>query len=288
MTVKTEEKSKQSKGEKRASTDIEGATPANEKRSPAPRKGKAAKAAATRKASQPSKANAAAKTARKPGRPRKAAEAAEAVKPSRSPGRPRKAAETAEDVKPSRKPGRPRKAEVSDAAKPARKPGRPRKAEGATAALKPVRSPGRPRKIEDAAMPKRRPGRPRKAEVLDGAGSAKRGPGRPRKATESVTAAEALSLTEVQGAAGAAPDTTVWMTDVGRHGLAFLRALLGTSPGAALLTADEVLTPKEVGDLVGVREKEIMAVIETGELKATRIGNKWRTTRHNVTLWLNG
>ena len=188
------------------------------------------------------------------------------------------AAAAAASVK--RGPGRPRKAESAAASAAKRRPGRPRKAESA-AASSAKRGPGRPRKSESAASAtiKRGPGRPRKTESA--ATATKRRPGRPRKS-------EIAALLTPDGAhAETNASTTHWPGDLGRQSLAFVQALLNATQASAAFTSDDVLTPKEVGDLVRVREKEVLAAIERGELRATRIGAKLRITRQSVAAWLN-
>ena len=224
------------------------------------------------------------------GRLRKAETAAVTTKPVKPAGRPRKTAGENGAATP-RRPGRPRKTEAESAATPtSRRPGRPRKTEAESAATPTSRRPGRPRKTESVAVAKKRPGRPRKSETAPVASPiGKRGPGRPRKAPAELSGAEVIRVkpTEV-GGTSASPETALWMSDVGRHGLAFLRALLGTAPGVGPLAAEDVLSLDEVATLVRARKKEILAAIEQGELKATRIGSKWRVTRQSVSTWLNG
>lgn len=112
----------------------------------------------------------------------------------------------------------------------------------------------------------------------------KRGRGRPRKT-------ETAGIASVNRQVSTRPrshDVTTWMDDIRRHGLAFVRALLGHEQVAAVnLTQDDIMTPKEVADLVRLRESEVVHAIESGDLKATRIGNKYRITRENVGAWLS-
>jgi excisionase family DNA binding protein len=78
------------------------------------------------------------------------------------------------------------------------------------------------------------------------------------------------------------------MGDVGKHAMALLRALLGHAQAVNAVAGDEVLTTKDVADMLKTRESEVLKAIDRGELKATRIGSKYRVTRQNVSNWLNG
>ena len=84
-------------------------------------------------------------------------------------------------------------------------------------------------------------------------------------------------------------DVASWMSEVGRTGFAFLRALLGniSTTNATPINPEDILTTRQVAELVKIRESDVLHAIERGELRATRIGNKYRVTRQNVSAWLD-
>lgn len=53
-------------------------------------------------------------------------------------------------------------------------------------------------------------------------------------------------------------------------------------PAASAPPAPELLTPAQVGQLLGVSEADVLATLESGELKGKRIGSQWRVTRSAV------
>jgi len=53
-------------------------------------------------------------------------------------------------------------------------------------------------------------------------------------------------------------------------------------PAATPPAAPELLTPAQVGQLLGVSEADVLATLESGELKGKRIGAQWRITRAAV------
>jgi len=57
------------------------------------------------------------------------------------------------------------------------------------------------------------------------------------------------------------------------------------APGAA--TAPELLTPSQVAQALGVGEADVMASLESGDLKGKKIGTQWRVTRAAVDSFLN-
>lgn len=218
-------------------------------------------------------------TKRKPGRPSKRA----SFVTERSNVRPPKAGSAAKTS-----PRGPSAAHKSKAEATKRRPGRPRKADAGAATPETAvakRGPGRPRKAQAAegapqnAVAKRGPGRPRKDAAA--VPVAQRRPGRPRK---NVAALESPTAGDITATAPVGPA----MHELSRQGLSFVRALLGATQGFTDIGPDDVLSPKEVADLVRAREKEVLAAIESGDLRAIRIGSKWRTTRRNVATWLNG
>jgi excisionase family DNA binding protein len=53
----------------------------------------------------------------------------------------------------------------------------------------------------------------------------------------------------------------------------------GTSPAAGAPTSPDLLAPADIAKRLGVSEADVMAVIESGELKAKKIGSSYRVTR---------
>jgi excisionase family DNA binding protein len=47
-----------------------------------------------------------------------------------------------------------------------------------------------------------------------------------------------------------------------------------------------LLTPAQVAQLLGVAETDVMASLESGDLKGKRIGTQWRITRAAVDSFL--
>ncbi len=54
------------------------------------------------------------------------------------------------------------------------------------------------------------------------------------------------------------------------------------APSPAPAAAPEVLTPAQVAQRLGVTEADVLASLETGDLKGKRIGSQWRVTRAAV------
>ena len=50
--------------------------------------------------------------------------------------------------------------------------------------------------------------------------------------------------------------------------------------------APDVLTPAEAGELLRVDEATVVAMAESGELPARKLGDEWRLTRNAVLRWL--
>jgi excisionase family DNA binding protein len=48
----------------------------------------------------------------------------------------------------------------------------------------------------------------------------------------------------------------------------------------------DVLTPAEAAELLRVDEETVVAMAESGELPARKLGDKWRLTRSAVLRWL--
>jgi excisionase family DNA binding protein len=57
-------------------------------------------------------------------------------------------------------------------------------------------------------------------------------------------------------------------------------------PAPAAAGAPDLLTPAQVGQLLGVAESDVMASLESGDLKGKRIGTQWRITRAAVDTFL--
>jgi excisionase family DNA binding protein len=59
-----------------------------------------------------------------------------------------------------------------------------------------------------------------------------------------------------------------------------------TPAAAAAGGAPDLLTPAQVAQLLGVAETDVMASLESGDLKGKRIGTQWRITRAAVDTFL--
>src|SRR6187401_3449947 len=57
----------------------------------------------------------------------------------------------------------------------------------------------------------------------------------------------------------------------------------GASPGAAM---PELMTPTQVAQVLGVGESDVLASLESGDLKGKKIGTQWRVTRAAVDAFL--
>jgi excisionase family DNA binding protein len=53
-------------------------------------------------------------------------------------------------------------------------------------------------------------------------------------------------------------------------------------PAAPATAAPELLTPAQVATMLGVGEADVMASLESGDLKGKKIGSQWRVTRTAV------
>jgi len=58
-------------------------------------------------------------------------------------------------------------------------------------------------------------------------------------------------------------------------------------PMPAAATAPELLSPAEAAQILGVTETDVMAVLESGELKGRKIGATWRIPRAAITSYLS-
>ncbi|HEX9302310.1 MAG TPA: SPFH and helix-turn-helix domain-containing protein [Casimicrobiaceae bacterium] len=59
------------------------------------------------------------------------------------------------------------------------------------------------------------------------------------------------------------------------------------SPAPGATAAPELLTPSQVAQALGVGEADVMASLESGDLKGKKIGTQWRVTRAAVDSFLN-
>jgi len=57
--------------------------------------------------------------------------------------------------------------------------------------------------------------------------------------------------------------------------------------GNASAAAPELLNPAQVAQLLGVAESDVMASLESGDLKGKKIGTQWRVTRGAVNMFLS-
>jgi excisionase family DNA binding protein len=60
-----------------------------------------------------------------------------------------------------------------------------------------------------------------------------------------------------------------------------------SSPAAAASGAPELYTPAQVAQLLGVGEADVLASLESGDIKGKKIGTQWRVTRAAVDQFLH-
>jgi len=90
-----------------------------------------------------------------------------------------------------------------------------------------------------------------------------------------------------KGSGGAGPAGTAAELAVG-FGLAQQMMQQGFTGGAAApAVAPELLGPAEAARALGVSEADVMAVLESGELKGKKIGSTWRITRAALNAYLS-
>jgi len=94
------------------------------------------------------------------------------------------------------------------------------------------------------------------------------------------------------GAAGAAAELAVgfglaqqMVKDGAMSGHATPTIAVPTAPGAAGMP--ELLSPAEAAQVIGVTEADVMAVLESGELKGRKVGATWRIPRAAITTYLS-
>jgi excisionase family DNA binding protein len=59
--------------------------------------------------------------------------------------------------------------------------------------------------------------------------------------------------------------------------------IAGGAPGG---NGTELLNPAQVAQILGVTESDVMATLESGDLKGKKIGTQWRMTRDAVNSFL--
>jgi len=77
----------------------------------------------------------------------------------------------------------------------------------------------------------------------------------------------------------------------GTPGIAAPAAAAATPPAAAAAVGSAVadlMTPAQVAQMLGVAESDVMASLDTGDLKGRKIGTQWRVTRMAVDAFLKG
>jgi len=90
-----------------------------------------------------------------------------------------------------------------------------------------------------------------------------------------------------KGSGGAGPAGTAAELAVG-FGLAQQMMQQGFTGGAAApAVAPELLGPADAARALGVSEADVMAVLESGELKGKKIGSSWRITRAALNAYLS-
>jgi len=52
--------------------------------------------------------------------------------------------------------------------------------------------------------------------------------------------------------------------------------------------APDLMTPAQVAQMLGVAESDVMASLDSGDLKGRKIGTQWRVTRAAVDAFLKG
>jgi excisionase family DNA binding protein len=90
------------------------------------------------------------------------------------------------------------------------------------------------------------------------------------------------------GAAGTAAELAVGFglaQQMMQQGLAGGQATPTIAPAAPALP--ELLTPEDVAKALGVPEADVLAVLESGELKGKKIGSSWRVTRAALTSYMS-
>ena len=71
-----------------------------------------------------------------------------------------------------------------------------------------------------------------------------------------------------------------------QQGFAGGSATATVAPAAGATSLPELLGPAEVAQALGVSEADVMAVLESGELKGKKIGSSWRISRAALTSYM--
>ena len=91
------------------------------------------------------------------------------------------------------------------------------------------------------------------------------------------------------GPAGAAAELAVGFglaQQMVQQGLAGGQATPTVAPAAPVAGLPELLSPADAAKALGVSEADVMAVLESGELKGKRIGSSWRISRAALTTYM--
>jgi len=91
------------------------------------------------------------------------------------------------------------------------------------------------------------------------------------------------------GPAGAAAELAVGFglaQQMVQQGLAGGQATPTVAPAAPVAGLPELLSPADAAKALGVSEADVMAVLESGELKGKRIGSSWRISRSALTTYM--
>ena len=59
------------------------------------------------------------------------------------------------------------------------------------------------------------------------------------------------------------------------------------APPAAATALPELLSPADAAQALGVSEADVMAVLESGDLKGKKIGTSWRISRSALTTYMS-
>ena len=71
---------------------------------------------------------------------------------------------------------------------------------------------------------------------------------------------------------------------MGGHATPTVAVAAPSAPGAAV---PELLSPADAAQVLGVTEADVMAVLESGELKGRKIGSTWRIPRAAITSYMS-
>ncbi len=70
-------------------------------------------------------------------------------------------------------------------------------------------------------------------------------------------------------------------------GIMGAQATPGVAGPAAAPTASDLMTPAQVAQMLGVAEADVMASLDSGDLKGKKIGSQWRVTKTAVDQFLH-